>query len=676
MMITENNYTKGGAEGLKNIFLSDSFTGYLGEGKKLLPGGRYRPLSQALFNIYYSLFGEKPYGLHLLNIFIFIISALLLFKNLRNLFECNKNKLLTIAFLTAFLYVIHPLNTEVVANIKSLDLLLAMLFSMISLHYSISFQRTNYWLYLVGMGFSFFLGILSKETAITSFAIIPVSLLFFKNTNVKVLISIVSVLTIALIFYIISRAYILGDTLNITVYELLNNPFLEATTTEKYATIFYTWLIYLKLIFIPYPLTHDYYPYVIELHSFQNPLVLLSILIYISTSIYAIYKLVTKASINQLFKVNTNAKKENERGASLTTVSDNRKFYYAYGIIFYLTVFSISSNLLFNIGTFMNERFIYIADIGIFIIISKWLTDLYKNKKYRVFVILILSILFISFSLLTIKRNPVWKNDFTLFRNDVQISVNSAKCTVSAGGKTYEAALLEKNKITKTKLLNEAKIWVSKGVKIHPKYFQGWMLLGNINLELSDFQNSLICYQNCLALSPRNNDILSNIRNVVIKSREANQLQISDKAISILVENNYQKINTLFLKSLNLEKENLIDSCIYVLQNILSMDSINADAFNKLGQIAGQYKNDMQTAELFLLKAYELKPTNASILENLGTLYAYKNDLSKALYFFKASYKSDPKNRQIYTNIIMVYKGLGQIKNAMEWEEKLKQNFN
>ena len=60
MMITENSFTKGGREGLKKIFTTDAFAGFLGEGKNLLSGGRYRPLSQAIFNVEYSLFGMSP----------------------------------------------------------------------------------------------------------------------------------------------------------------------------------------------------------------------------------------------------------------------------------------------------------------------------------------------------------------------------------------------------------------------------------------------------------------------------------------------------------------------------------------------------------------------------------------------------------------------------------------
>ena len=70
------------------------------------------------------------------------------------------------------------------------------------------------------------------------------------------------------------------------------------------------------------------------------------------------------------------------------------------------------------------------------------------------------------------------------------------------------------------------------------------------------------------------------------------------------------------------------------------------------------------------MKAYEISPTNASVLENLGTLYAVSGDSPKALYFFKESYKSDPSNKQIYRNISNVYRSMGEIQKAEEWIAK------
>jgi protein O-mannosyl-transferase len=652
MMITENKFTKGGFEGLKKIFTTDAFSGYLGEGKTLLPGGRYRPLSQAIFNIYHSIFGLKPFGLHLINVLIFLITAVLVFKNLRDLLGSDRKKLFSVAFIASLLYVSHPIHTEVVANIKSLDLLLSMLFSMVSLHYSISYYRTGKHKYLLGLGLSFFLGILSKETSLTFFAIIPLAMYYFSDFNIKKLVISQSVLSLVVAIYFLMRWNAIGETLNVEVFELLNDPFLGTTIAQKYATIFYTWFIYIKLLIIPYPLTHDYYPYAIEIKSWANIMVILSFILHFSALIY---------SVLDIFKAFKNKVKPG---------------LISFGILFYLIIFTISSNLIIGIGTFMNERFIFIADIGIFIIIGHFIIN-YINKKPEKAKIVTNAIIgvIIIFSVLTITRNTAWKDDFTLFRTDVEVSENSAKCTVSAGGKSYEAALKEKNIKQRNNLLIEAQRWVNKGVSIHPKYFQGWLLLGNIKYELGKFDEALISYNNCLAISSRNNDVLNNMHNLVIKSREANDLITSNAAIKVLLTNNYQITKIKFLQAINLEKASKIDSSLLVLNEIIKLDTSYADAYNKLGQMTGQYKGDMVKAEELLLKSYELKRTNPSTLENLGTLYAITGDLNKALYYFKESWKSDQNNQQIYKNIINAYMNLGNIDEAKKWENEAVKKF-
>ena len=51
---------------------------------------------------------------------------------------------------------------------------------------------------------------------------------------------------------------------------LLNNPFIYSTKAEEIATVFFTWLLYFKLLIFPHPLTHDYYPKQIPILNFSD----------------------------------------------------------------------------------------------------------------------------------------------------------------------------------------------------------------------------------------------------------------------------------------------------------------------------------------------------------------------------------------------------------------------
>jgi len=86
---------------------------------------------------------------------------------------------------------------------------------------------------------------------------------------------------LASVGYIILRQLVLGEAANNNIPEkLMNDPFLEATFGQKYATIVYTLGLYLKLMFIPHPLTVDYYPYHIELVNWFDFRAIIPLLIY------------------------------------------------------------------------------------------------------------------------------------------------------------------------------------------------------------------------------------------------------------------------------------------------------------------------------------------------------------------------------------------------------------
>ncbi|MFA5783185.1 MAG: hypothetical protein WC868_13035, partial [Bacteroidales bacterium] len=74
LMITENQFTKKGFNGIGDILSTDSFVGFFGKQKNLVAGGRYRPLSHITFAIEYALFGFNPFIGHLINILLYAFS--------------------------------------------------------------------------------------------------------------------------------------------------------------------------------------------------------------------------------------------------------------------------------------------------------------------------------------------------------------------------------------------------------------------------------------------------------------------------------------------------------------------------------------------------------------------------------------------------------------------------
>ena len=90
----------------------------------------------------------------------------------------------------------------------------------------------------------------------------------------------------------------------------MNNPFLKLSGTayipfsfeEKFATIFFTLGKYMQLMFFPHPLSHDYYPRAIEIMSFSDWQVWLSIILYLAMIVF-IFKYWKKRQIDKLWFV-------------------------------------------------------------------------------------------------------------------------------------------------------------------------------------------------------------------------------------------------------------------------------------------------------------------------------------------------------------------------------------
>ncbi len=74
-------------------------------------------------------------------------------------------------------------------------------------------------------------------------------------------------------------------------------------------------------------------------------------------------------------------------------------------------------------------------------------------------------------------------------------------------------------------------------------------------------------------------------------------------------------------RGIALEESGRVDEAIRLYENIVGKDPGAADAWHRLGDIAGQ-RADLERAERFALKAVRLKPQSPLYRTALGTVYA------------------------------------------------------
>jgi Tfp pilus assembly protein PilF len=380
---------------------------------------QYRPLPQLQFAAEWHFFPDNPSVYHFFNVFYYALGCVLLFVVLRKLFSPKSH---FFSLLIVLIYIAHPMHTEVVANIKSRDEILLLIFAIATILFSFLYIDKPKKRYLLAVFFSFFAALLSKESAVTFFAAIPVTIYFFRKTTLKHYINLLIVLILPIIAYLLIRFAVLNEYTASEV-SIIHNYLANETLFSRWACAIMLMGKYLILLFIPYQQVCDYsynqLPYV-DFGSWQT---LISLFVYVFLTIYAISGIKKKKTM-------------------------------AFCIFFYLITISIYSNLIYLIGSSFADRFLFIPSIG-YCVVAVYLLfklsdfDDFRLNKFNIrgliSVFILLSIL-LSFSIKTVIRSAEWENNFTLYQADIEKSPNSAKLNILYGEALRDKAFEYQNK--------------------------------------------------------------------------------------------------------------------------------------------------------------------------------------------------------------------------------------
>lgn len=590
IVIYDNEFTQKGVEGIGDILKYDTFRGFFKvEGKEqLVSGGRYRPLTLVLFAIEVELFGLNPLAGHLVNALLYGLLVLLIYKLVLLFFaKAKPEKAQWIALATSLLFAVHPVHTEAVANIKGADEITTMLGGLAAIYFSMRAFDQKKWAWHILAAVLFFLGLLAKENAITLVAVVPLAYYFFRGLPLLKTISPTLPFLGAAAVFLAIRGAVLGWGLGEPTMELMNNPFIKLVDNrwvpfsagEKLATIFYTLGKYIQLLVFPYPLTHDYYPRQIGIMNFANPGALLSLLLYMALLAYAVWGLLKKKAMS-------------------------------FGVWFFLLSLSIVSNIVFPIGTNMGERFIFMPSLGFCLAIAMLLyawTE--RNKAVKPMVNWAGAAVLALFAVMTIARNPVWKDNYTLFTTDVKTSSNSAKLQNSAGGETIAYALTLQNEQARNMQLEKAVGHLKEAIRIHPTYKNAYLLLGNAHNYLRRFEESISYYDIALRIDPSYPEAL---RNRAVTYRDA-------------------------------------------------------------GKYAGEKEGNAAKAENFLLKALEVMPNDYETLRLLGVASGIQGKNQEAIRYFSQATQVEPNNADAWFNLSIAHFNAGNMAEYAQFEQKAKE---
>ncbi|BDS09732.1 glycosyltransferase family 39 protein [Aureispira anguillae] len=485
IVITGNDFTQQGFKGIYDLMTRDFFEGIYGEQGMDLTGGRYRPLSLVMFAIEYQFFGLNPFVGHFINVLLYALTGFMLFRVLNNWLDKIEGGTV-IAFIATLLFVVHPIHTEVVANIKSRDEIVGLLLILATLQgiYLIVEKKQQAKLPLTLL--AFFMAMLSKENAFTFIALIPLSLFVLQK------ISFPKAFQLSLPFFAIALVYLAVRTgmlykelpaeLVITENpDIMENPFVGADLATRLATIGVILLHYLLLLVYPHPMAADYSFNQIPWTSFADPVALLGWGLYFALGIYAAIKIWKRDII-------------------------------ALGILYYLAPLSLVCNLFFNIGAPMADRFLYVPSLGFCLIVGFLLVkigNVYRLEQLKKNLPIAASLVLVTllFSGKTIARNPDWYDNKTLFSKDRLASPQSAKMQYYYANSLIQEFLDQNNNNqalspNQMALLDSAEAGFKRSYAINPKFHHTTYNLGLVNLHKKNAQEALKWFQYTLTLEP------------------------------------------------------------------------------------------------------------------------------------------------------------------------------
>lgn len=421
----------------------------------------YRPVSLITLAIENQFFGKSPGVSHFINMLLYIVLALVVYKVLVEVFSLQKLHPL-IPLIISLFYIVHPAHTEVVASIKNREELLSVLFALLALLYAHRYytaQNSNAVKALLCMLFL----LLSLASKISSLPIVGVIVLagiyqgFYKNKKQYLLLTLPMLAFSGAYFYVLYR-------LSVRDIYFVENPLVFShTLSTRLGMVSQTLLYYFKFMFYPYPLRFYYGYDTITITTMANGAAIASMLLHIALAVYGCYAMYKKQLLGLL-------------------------------ILSYFACIFLYSNLPVLYTGIVAERalflpglwFIAFVVIGVYNIykgVGPKVTTNFVNKAAWVF----LGLWLIAYAGLTVKRNFEWKDSFTLMKADMPNLKKSVLANFIYASENGLAAEKTTDAALRKKYCTEAIKYFKRSGNIKPNYpracYQAGMLLEYENQE-------------------------------------------------------------------------------------------------------------------------------------------------------------------------------------------------
>lgn len=387
-VLSKNLYVQKGLQGLPEILTTGSWQGFAPERNLHI----YRPLQLAILAIQYEVFGQNPFGYHIIRVLSYGALCWVVFVFLRRLLvETPQGHLL--AFVAAFIFAMHPVHTEVAANIKGNGDLLAMLFGIMSLRfYNDHIRHHKPARSLLLSSLTLLVALFFKETVVSLVGVAMLMLFFYGKLDWKE--GALSLLPLFFVtgLYLVARMLVFGsgaNSLNDTTSDLSNILFMAETSSQRLGLKWYALGSYLRLSFFPYPLLMAYVYDGINMVEFHH-----------IESLFPLFLYTLMA------------------GIFIRGLSKRSTLSFAVGFYF-ITVF-LFSHFVFSVPSLISERWLLLPSLGTSLMMAILFSGLYRFNK--TVCIMSFSVMVLGYAGYTIQRGADWQSNLSLTERDIRTS--------------------------------------------------------------------------------------------------------------------------------------------------------------------------------------------------------------------------------------------------------------
>ena len=604
LVLQGNSMIDKGWKGIPELFT----TKYVVLNKKAFD---YRPIVKLSVGIDYMLWKFNPALSHLVNVLIYALCLIILFRLLKLVLLDQENSLL---FIIVLLFAAHPTHTEVVASIKNRDELLSFLFSLLSSIQFLHWANNKKMKHFVFGSLLFFVAMLSKSSAIVFVALIPL-FVYFQGfwTLRKGAFIVLSTIISSAAFFGISLLLTGGEVRSPEYFE--NPLFYESSFLLKFGVGGMTLLHYLVLLVYPMKLLYYYGYDMLPIVTIFHPLALLGFMLHAGLFVYGLY-LIKKKHIAGL------------------------------GIMYYLFAISMFANILVPAVGIVADRFLFNASLGFCIVLGyliyKGIGERRKRSEKNNMLAgmsYLLIPLLVFYSWRTIDRNSDWKDSLTLYKADMPNLEKSFKAHM-----LYSNAMFKEIVRTSSdaKFAQRNRDWtketietLNRSLDIYDQYANAWNTLGAIHfMVLRDNIKAKQYFFQALRLDPKYQEAIFNIGYC------------------------YENLN-------------MPDSAMYYYNLCIEVDSSYANPYNRMLYIMFEMGDTMAGLQFNQLIMRQFPQSDAPYI-NLGNYYLIIGDTVAAFEQWEIAIEIVPENPSLLDALIQYNTMTGNVEKVEKYRKDLR----